>query len=117
MLCSEDVTHHTTNGHFAFVSEEYHSSENQASMVHGLALGMRQSFWNNVENNRECGELRIIQKKSGQNVENSNKITDMYNVLNTYNEDTESESVEAEDPDNKETTLRQPALNTSTGLL
>ena len=38
-------------------------------------------------------------------------------LLDVYNEITESESVEAEDPDNEETTQRRPALNTSTGLL
>ena len=42
-------------------------------------------------------------------------MADMYNELDIYNKDTESESVE--EPDNKESTQHQPALNTSTGLL
>ena len=36
-------------------------------------------------------------------------------LLDVYNKDTEPESVE--EPDNEETTQRQPALTTSTGLL
>ena len=36
-------------------------------------------------------------------------------LLDVYNKDSKPESVE--EPDNKETTQRQPALTTSTGLL
>ena len=36
-------------------------------------------------------------------------------LLNVYNEDTESDSVE--EPENEQTTKHQPALTTSTGLL
>ena len=45
----------------------------------------------------------------GKNVENSNKMVDMCNELNIYNEDTGSESVD--EPDDEETTQCQLALN------
>ena len=45
-------------------------------------LKLGRLFQINLENNRECEELKIICELLGQNVEYSNKMADMCNVLN-----------------------------------
>ena len=44
-------------------------------------VGMCRLFQNNFENNRGCGELRIIWEYLEQNMEYANKMEDMCNVL------------------------------------